>query len=340
MEQDNEQQAMHQSPMDNEMLMPVSHMPGSSGNSGFHQPPAPQYLPELMRPYMASAEEFRCSEGGWEPQFIRSLPESGARCPSQLIPTPSQNYCQRSIGRGSHVMPVGNPGTLGVAISFSENLMSQGGLSSPASCGVSVMTHSNAPTMPYSVSPTVPATTGSLKPGIFLVPGMPSAETHAVTPYMNQMLHSVNPEMVSARFQQLLPIDSQDSLATQSNVQEGPFMCEQPTPAPQERETASTSRGATRRRSLVLRPYVCSYDDCGKAYTKRSHLVSHLRKHTGEKPYICDWKGCKWRFFRSDELGRHKRIHTRYRPHKCDECNREFMRSDHLRQHKRTHLPK
>ncbi|XP_031232875.1 Krueppel-like factor 17, partial [Mastomys coucha] len=315
MEQDNEQQAMHQPPTDNKMLVPVSHTPGSSGNSQFHQPPTTQYLPEMMRPYMVSAEEFRCNEGEWQSQLISSLPEHGALCPSQLTPVPSQNYCQRSIGRGSHVMPV-NSGTLGVTISFSENLMSRG-LPSPASCGISMMAHSSAPTMPYSVPPTVPATTGSLKHGILLVPGMASSGTHAVTPFMDQMLPSVNPcnpEMHPARFQTLLSLDSQDSLVTQSNAQEEPFVCEQPTPAPQETESPSTSRQATRRQSPVSRPYVCSYDNCGKAYTKRSHLVTHQRKHTGEKPYACDWKGCTWKFFRSDELGRHKRIHTRYRP--------------------------
>ncbi|XP_028640541.1 Krueppel-like factor 17 [Grammomys surdaster] len=337
MEQDNEQQALHQPRLDNEMLMPVSSMPVSSGNSGFHQPAATQYLTDMMRPYMASAEEFRSSEGEWESQFIRSIPEHGVRCPSQL--TPSQSYCQRSIGRGSHVMPVGSSGTLGMTVDFSENLMSYGGLPSPASCGVSVMAHNHAPTMPYSV----PATPGSLKHGILLVPGMPSSGTHAVTHFIDQMVHSANPcnpEVLPATFQQLVSLDSQDSLVTQSNVQEEPFICEQPTPAPQETESPSTSRGARKREPLVSRPYVCSYDNCGKAYTKRSHLVSHQRKHTGEKPYACDWKGCTWRFFRSDELGRHKRIHTRYRPHKCDECDREFMRSDHLKQHKRTHLPK
>uniref|UniRef100_A0A3Q2GTG6 Krueppel-like factor 17 n=1 Tax=Equus caballus TaxID=9796 RepID=A0A3Q2GTG6_HORSE len=90
--------------------------------------------------------------------------------------------------------------------------------------------------------------------------------------------------------------------------------------------------------SPVSRPYHCQYENCGKAYTKHSHLVSHQRKHTGERPYKCTWEGCTWSFFRSDELGRHMRIHTRYRPYRCDQCGRQFMRSDHLRQHHRTHL--
>ncbi|XP_042127640.2 Krueppel-like factor 17 isoform X2 [Peromyscus maniculatus bairdii] len=111
----------------------------------------------------------------------------------------------------------------------------------------------------------------------------------------------------------------------------------QPTTAPQGTENPTAPGGAPRRPPPVSRPYVCTYDNCGKAYTKRSHLVSHQRKHTGEKPYVCDWEGCTWSFFRSDELGRHRRIHTRDRPHKCEDCGRQFMRSDHLKQHQKTH---
>ena len=186
------------------MLVPVSNVPVSSENIGFHQPPATQYLPEMMRSYMASAEELRCNEREWESQLIRSLPEHGVRCPSQLAPIPFQNYCQRSIGRGPNMMLVGRSGTLRETTSLSENLMSHGSLPSPASCGVSVMAHSNAPTMLYPVPPIVPTTPGSLKHGMLLVLGMASTETHAMTPFIDQMLDSVNPcnpEMVPAQFQ-------------------------------------------------------------------------------------------------------------------------------------------
>uniref|UniRef100_M3YQ57 Transcription factor IIIA n=1 Tax=Mustela putorius furo TaxID=9669 RepID=M3YQ57_MUSPF len=83
----------------------------------------------------------------------------------------------------------------------------------------------------------------------------------------------------------------------------------------------------------TLKTYPCTYQDCGKSYTKPSHLRIHERKHTGEKPYKCNVKGCMWKFPRSDELNRHKRRHSGERPYLCTKCNRNFARSDHLKQH-------
>ncbi|VCX37914.1 unnamed protein product [Gulo gulo] len=87
----------------------------------------------------------------------------------------------------------------------------------------------------------------------------------------------------------------------------------------------------------TLKTYTCTYQDCGKSYTKPSHLRIHERKHTGEKPYKCNVKGCTWKFPRSDELNRHKRRHSGERPYLCTKCNRNFARSDHLKQHQRIH---
>ena len=85
------------------------------------------------------------------------------------------------------------------------------------------------------------------------------------------------------------------------------------------------------------RPFVCTHENCGKAYVKSTHLKTHLRRHLGDKPFVCTYEGCKWRFSRSDELSRHKRTHTGLRPFICKVCQKSFVRSDHLSKHARIH---
>ncbi|XP_048208068.1 Krueppel-like factor 17 [Perognathus longimembris pacificus] len=238
------------------------------------------------------------------------------------------------MSQGSQMMSLGDTGVPGVAVSFSEHLrMPANGPPATASSRALVM----SPAMPYSGSSTVPSTNTSSTLKMILGTTMPSSEAQTMHPSMVQMSNreAYNREIPSAQSQLLMSLESQHSLVNQSVSQEVPFLPEEPAPAPQRQ--AENNVSIRRRSAPVLRPYVCEHMNCGKAYTKRSHLLSHQRKHTGEKPYKCQWENCTWSFFRSDELARHMRRHTRHRPHQCKQCGRSFMRSDHLRQHEKIH---
>ncbi|XP_055534936.1 zinc finger protein 678-like [Wyeomyia smithii] len=89
--------------------------------------------------------------------------------------------------------------------------------------------------------------------------------------------------------------------------------------------------------STKARRYLCPWEDCGRAYTKSSHVTAHLRSHTGELPYACTWEGCELRFSRAETLKRHFRRHSGERSFVCPECPATFGRSDHLRGHMKRH---
>ncbi|XP_044239526.1 Krueppel-like factor 17 [Ursus arctos] len=351
------QPAQHQLVPDTEKSMSILDMSPSPRRSGVHTSwndgasGIQHFLQctELERIPLALAEAPRQNASEMGPQFSMSLPEHGVSYCSQVTRTPSQMiYCEgispaqpgMMIFKGPQMMPLGEPSTPGLAMTFGRNLrMPPSGLPVSAPNGISVTSPINVPTMPYSGPLTVPSNRDSLIPKMLLAPTMPSTEAQAMLPSLTQILpprESHVFRMNPAGSPSSLALESQDSLC-QPGSQEDPLP-EQPMHAPQRAEQNSRAQErALRRRGLVSRPYCCQYESCGKAYTKRSHLVSHQRKHTGERPYKCIWEGCMWSFFRSDELGRHMRIHTGYRPHRCDQCGRLFMRSDHLRQHQRIH---
>ena len=71
---------------------------------------------------------------------------------------------------------------------------------------------------------------------------------------------------------------------------------------------------------------------CQVFYPRKSHMILHVRIHTGEKPYVCDYEDCGKAFARPGTLSDHrKRNHEKVFQHVCPICEKRFYgRSDML----------
>ncbi|KAM3873266.1 zinc finger protein 574 [Diretmus argenteus] len=80
-------------------------------------------------------------------------------------------------------------------------------------------------------------------------------------------------------------------------------------------------------------PHVCPY--CGKTFTRRVFLRTHVYSHTGEKLFTC--KVCTKAFSNSQSLLRHSLSHTGTKPFNCDVCGKNFSQAATLKRHQHTH---
>lgn len=80
--------------------------------------------------------------------------------------------------------------------------------------------------------------------------------------------------------------------------------------------------------SLKSTEMTCSY--CGKAFTKKYNLTSHLNTHTDIRPFACQI--CDAKFARKSDYERHSRSHSA-KNFNCAACGKKFSRADMVTMH-------
>lgn len=81
--------------------------------------------------------------------------------------------------------------------------------------------------------------------------------------------------------------------------------------------------------------FTCTYKGCGKKFTRRYNVRSHIQTHLSDRPFACSY--CPKKFVRQHDLNRHVKGHLEARYCKCP-CGKEFARLDAMKKHRERNI--
>ncbi|OBA19505.1 hypothetical protein METBIDRAFT_13264 [Metschnikowia bicuspidata var. bicuspidata NRRL YB-4993] len=76
--------------------------------------------------------------------------------------------------------------------------------------------------------------------------------------------------------------------------------------------------------------FTCVYQNCGKKFTRRYNVRSHIQTHLSDRPFTCAY--CPKSFVRQHDLNRHVKSHMVSKHCRCH-CGREFTRIEGYKKH-------
>ncbi|KAJ3206022.1 hypothetical protein HDU82_004823 [Entophlyctis luteolus] len=89
---------------------------------------------------------------------------------------------------------------------------------------------------------------------------------------------------------------------------------------------------------------LCEWGGCGLAFADAEGLYKHVAEgHIGKKipgvemSLVCRWAACANSYTKRDHLISHLRIHIPFKPHLCPICHRAFKRPQDLKKHDKLH---